>query len=57
MHSFPRDWSADLDVRYARLRIVSHLHYQTVGAAHRLPFAIQQLLVEDVADEFHISLQ
>src|ERR1700681_2872396 len=54
VHPVPRNGAADRDMRHVRLRALSDVHHQTVHASHRLAFAVEQLLVENIAHEFHL---
>src|ERR1700682_5776401 len=57
MHPFPQDGGADLDMRDPRLRILSDVHHQSVDPSHRLLFAVEKLLVQNVSHEVHVNLR
>jgi hypothetical protein len=40
---------------YTRLRALTDLHYQPVYAAYGFIITIEELLVENVVDDFHVS--
>jgi hypothetical protein len=55
MHTFPQRRSSNRNVRDARLGSLSDVHDQSVHPAHWLFFPVQQLLIQNVAYEVHIS--
>src|SRR6185436_7954325 len=57
MQSRPQRLAANQNVSHTRLRRLSHMHEEPADSAHVALLAIDQLLVEHIAYEIHLSPQ
>jgi hypothetical protein len=55
MNALPERWSADDNVSDARLGSFADVHDQPIYAAHRLIISVDELFIENIVYDFHVS--